>query len=55
MYKQFETYPDSIGNIFSSKSKGLLEQNITTLAASGNSLASKFTYIYNSKIAIKFE
>ena len=37
------------------KSKGLSEENITTLATSDKSFVPKVTYIHNSKIAIKCE
>ena len=37
------------------KSKGLSEENITTLATSDKIFAPKITYIHDSKIAIKCE
>ena len=41
--------------LFLWKSKGLLEERITTHATSDNRFAQKLTCIYNSEIAVKFE
>ena len=44
-------YLGALGKIFGRKSKGLLEESMTTPATSVNSFTPKFTYILNSKIA----
>ena len=54
-FKSFKMFTGSIGKILGWKSKGLLEESITTPITADNSFAAKLTYIHNPKIAVKFE
>ena len=51
----FQTYSSTIDNILRRKSKGQLEENITTPATLNKSFTLKLIYIGNYKIDVKFE
>ena len=55
VFKYFQIFISTIGKMLRRKSKGLLEESITTPAISVNRFAPKFTHILNFKIAVKFE
>ena len=55
VFKYFQIFISTIGKMLRRKSKGLLEESITTPAISVNSFALKFTHILNSEMAVKFK
>ena len=54
VFNYFHWFAGVVGKILAWKSKGLSEKYLAT-AKSGNSFAPKLSFIYDAKIATKFE